>query len=62
MPPTLTLLTLLFSAGLVALGLLWPRVGSGTAGMRLAAEIGLTTLVLFALLYGPFVGVQRIPW
>ena len=60
MPPTLTLLTLLFTAGALALVLHWPRVRSGPTGMSLAAEVGITTLVLFALLSGLLVAAQHL--
>jgi hypothetical protein len=62
MLPTLVLLPLVITAGVVAFVLLWPRVRSGPAGTRLAAEVGITTLALAALLYGLLVAAQRLPW
>jgi hypothetical protein len=59
--PTLSLLPLLLTAGILALVLLWPHVRSGPAGARLAAETTFTTLALFALLYGLLVVAQRLP-
>lgn len=60
MPPPILLLPLVITAGLVALVLHGSRLRSGPAGMRLAAEVGLTTLTLCALLYGLLVALQRL--
>ena len=60
MPPTPALLLLAITAGVLTLVVHWPRMRSGTAGMRLAAEVGITMLVLFALLVGLFVAVERM--
>ena len=62
MPPTTALLPLLITAGLITLALHWRRVRSGPAGMRLAAEVGITTLVLFALLWGLLLAALHLPW
>lgn len=50
----------MITAGLLAIMLLWPRVRTGPSGARLAAEVGITTLALFALLYGLLVAAQRL--
>jgi hypothetical protein len=60
--PTISLLTLLITAGLVALVLLWPRVRTGPLGARLAAEMAIATLVLATLLCGLVMAAQRLPW
>jgi hypothetical protein len=62
MPPPLALLPLLITSGLIALLLRWRRVRSGPAGMPLAAEVGLMTLVLFALFCGLLVAAQHLAW
>lgn len=60
--PTLALLPLGITAGVVAFVLLWPRMRSGPAVPRLAAEMAITTLALSALLWGLLAVAQRLPW
>ncbi len=61
MPSPLVLLSLLITSALIALVLHWRRVRSGPAGMRLAADIALVTLVLFVVLFGLLVAAQHLP-
>jgi hypothetical protein len=60
--PLSTLLSLLVTAGVLALALLWPRVRTGPPAGRLAGEVFVTTLPLFALAYVLLVVAQRLPW
>jgi hypothetical protein len=50
------------TTGVLALVLLWPHVRSGPSRARPAAEVGLTTLALLALLSGLLAGAGRLPW
>lgn len=59
--PTLAQLPLLLTTGVLALVLHWSRVRSGPSGMRLATEMGIATLALFALFFGLLVAAQRLP-
>jgi RsiW-degrading membrane proteinase PrsW (M82 family) len=59
--PMLALLPLVITSGLLALVLYWPRVHSGPSGVRLVADMVVSTLVLFALLSGLLVAAQRLP-
>lgn len=56
------MLPLLITVGVLALVLLWPRVRSGPAGARRAAEMALGTLAPSALLDGLLPADQRLPW
>jgi hypothetical protein len=60
--PTLVLLPLLITAGVLALVLLWPRVRSGPSVPRLVLEVLLVTGGLAALLWGLMAAAQRLPW
>lgn len=62
MVPLGTLLSLVTTAGLVALVLLQARVRSGPSAGRLMAEVLLTTLGLAALVFGLVAAAQRVPW
>lgn len=50
--PAIVLLSLLITAGVVALVLLWPRVHTSPAGARLVVELAATTFALSALVWG----------
>jgi hypothetical protein len=60
--PVGTLLSLVITAGVLAVVLMWPRVRTGPATGRLAGEVFASTLALSALVYLLFVAAQRIPW
>lgn len=59
--PTPSLAVVTFTAGFIALVLLWPRVRSGPPAGRLMTEVFLTTLALSALVCGLLVVAQRLP-
>ena len=62
MPPVTALLSIVITADIAALILLWTRVRTGSTGARLVAEGGISTLALFALLYGLLMATQRLLW
>jgi hypothetical protein len=60
--PAISLISLMITAGVLALVLLWPRVRSGPSGARLAVEAFVTTVTLAVLIYRLIVIAQRLPW
>ena len=60
--PLLSLVTLVITAGVVALMVLWPRVRSGPTAPRLVLEVLLLTGGFSALLRRRWPALPRIPW